>query len=251
MRVDPELLEAFLPEFRAACAALAGAEDEAQAARFIAQLSAMAAALAAPTVRAGVEDAALLLDPFERALLPEAAAMLLARAEALAGPAPAEAPPTDPGQAAPNRPDLPSTASAAPRIRTLVVDDSALMRRLLRETLEADPLFEIVGEAADGLEALRRMADLAPNLTVLDIEMPELDGLGVLRVWALTGTGAMIIASSSARPASAIAIEARRLGASAIVGKPSGAYSPDLRDRQGDAILRAARRAVNLPAKTP
>ncbi|MBE9606523.1 response regulator [Acetobacteraceae bacterium H6797] len=161
--------------------------------------------------------------------------MLRARAEALA---PA-------GEAPPAATAAPAKASRK-LCRTLVVDDSALMRRLVRETLEADPDFEVIGEAADGLEALRQMAVLKPDLTMLDIEMPVLDGLGVLRAWSLSGPGAVIIVSSAARPGSPMAIQARRLGATSVVGKPSGAFSPDLRERQGGAIRRAARRAVGL-----
>ncbi|ONG51683.1 hypothetical protein BKE38_15680 [Pseudoroseomonas deserti] len=123
-----------------------------------------------------------------------------------------------------------------------------MMRRLVRETLSADPDFAVVGEAADGRAALGLMGELQPDLTMLDIEMPVLDGIGTLREWALAGHGAVVIVSSAARPGSELAVLARRLGAASVVGKPSGAFSPDLRDRQGDAILRAARRAVGLPA---
>jgi chemotaxis response regulator CheB len=126
----------------------------------------------------------------------------------------------------------------------LVVDDSAMMRRLVREALEEDGTFEVVGEAGDGHAALRLMREGRPDLTMLDIEMPGLDGFGVLRAWALTGPGAVVVVSSATRPGSAAAAEARRLGAAAILGKPSGAFSPDLRQRQGEAIRRAARRAL-------
>ncbi|EFH10429.1 response regulator, partial [Teichococcus cervicalis] len=142
----------------------------------------------------------------------------------------------------------PTAAADTTRLRALVVDDSAMMRRLVRETLSGDPAFAVVGEAGDGRAALALMAELRPDLTMLDIEMPVLDGIGTLREWALSGHGAVVIVSSAARPGSELAALARRLGASAVVGKPSGAFSPDLRDRQGEAILRAARRATFLPA---
>jgi CheY-like chemotaxis protein len=148
--------------------------------------------------------------------------------------------------------DVPEPADAPPapaRKRVLVVDDSAMMRRLVRETLALDEDFEVVGEAADGLRALESLRDLAPDLTMLDIEMPELDGMGVMRRWALEGGGAIVVVSSAARPGSATAVEARRLGVAGIVGKPSGALSPDLRERQGAALLRTARRAVGLPVE--
>ena len=242
--MDPELLDAFLPEFIAACASFEAAGTEEAARRALDQLRAMAGALGDPAIKTGVEDASLLLDPFMPEMLSEAAAMLRSRAEALVPP-PAEEPPSP--AAASSLPVTP--ARTRPVCRALVVDDSALMRRLVRETLDADPDFEVIAEAADGVEALHQMAALKPDLTMLDIEMPVLDGLGVLRAWSLTGPGAVIIVSSAARPGSTMAIEARRLGATSVVGKPSGAFSPDLRERQGDAIRRAARRAVGLPVE--
>jgi chemotaxis response regulator CheB len=135
-------------------------------------------------------------------------------------------------------------AAAPRRIRTLIVDDSAMMRRLLRAILAADPRFEVAGEAADGVEALAALSALAPDLTLLDLEMPRLDGMGVLAEWALTGPGAVLVVSSAAQPGSAAALEVLRRGAWGAVAKPSGALSPDLAARAGEAILAAARAAA-------
>ncbi|HEX2679372.1 MAG TPA: response regulator, partial [Polyangiales bacterium] len=65
-------------------------------------------------------------------------------------------------------------------IRVLVVDDSAFARKVLRETLSAAQI-EVVGFARDGLEALEQIATLSPDVVTLDLMMPNLDGLGVLR----------------------------------------------------------------------
>jgi two-component system LytT family response regulator len=67
-----------------------------------------------------------------------------------------------------------------PRIRTVIVDDEPLAREKLRGFLERHPGFELVGEAADGLEAVKTIDALRPDLVLLDIQMPELDGLEVL-----------------------------------------------------------------------
>lgn len=220
--LDPEMLAAFAPEFRAGCARLAAATGEAEAARAADSLRAMAEALGLDSLRALLAEA-----PFDAtALAAHAAAIAIA------------------GQ------DLPFAPPAiAAKRRVLVVDDSAMMRRLVRETLATDPDFEVVGEAPDGMRGLAAMRDCQPDLTMLDIEMPELDGIGVMRRWALEGIGAVVIVSSAARPGSATAVEARRLGVAGIVGKPSGALSPDLKQRQGEALLRTARRAVGLPVE--
>ncbi|WBV41713.1 response regulator [Pseudoroseomonas cervicalis] len=249
--LDPELLEAFLPEWLEGCAALAEAGTVEAAGRAMDRLSAMAAAFGIASLGGMLQAGRPLLEEGDLAGLGELAAALAAQAEAIgrAGsdlPPPAAAP-TPEATTEAKEPAAPAISDTA-RLRALVVDDSAMMRRLVRETLAGDPAFTVVGEAGDGRAALALMAELRPDLTMLDIEMPVLDGIGTLREWALSGHGAVVIVSSAARPGSELAALARRLGASAVVGKPSGAFSPDLRDRQGEAILRAARRATGLPA---
>ncbi|MDQ1079351.1 response regulator [Pseudoroseomonas cervicalis] len=249
--LDPELLEAFLPEWLEGCATLAEAAAPEAAGRAMDRLSAMAAAFGIASLGGMLEAGRPLLEEGDPAGLGALAAALAAQAEAI-GRAGTDLPPpeTAPGQqpAIEAEEPAPPAATEAPRLRALVVDDSAMMRRLVRETLSGDPAFTVVGEAGDGRAALALMEALRPDLTMLDIEMPVLDGIGTLREWALSGHGAVVIVSSAARPGSELAALARRLGASAVVGKPSGAFSPDLRDRQGEAILRAARRATGLPA---
>ncbi|MBV8705584.1 MAG: chemotaxis response regulator protein-glutamate methylesterase [Acidobacteriaceae bacterium] len=67
------------------------------------------------------------------------------------------------------------------KIRVLVVDDSAVIRRLVTKALEEDPDLSVVGSAANGVIALQRIARLAPHVVALDVEMPEMDGLETLR----------------------------------------------------------------------
>lgn len=208
--LDEELLAALRPEWAADCAALATAPDLGAASRILARLRAMS-------------DGVGLDAPF-----PETDAPL----EALrAGAAPLAA-------------VLDPPAAAARPIRVLVVDDSRTIRRLLRDILAADPLLDWAGEAQDGAEGLRAMAALKPDLTLLDLEMPVLDGLGVLAEWALAGTGEVVVVSSAAPPGSPMALEALRRGAAGCVAKPSGALSPDLAERAGDAIRAACHRAM-------
>ncbi|MBI0536423.1 response regulator [Roseomonas sp. KE2513] len=225
--LDPELLALLLPEWEAATASLAAAPEERDRRRALDALRGMSAGAGIASLTAALRALDPLPKPFDA---PATAAALAAHARAVA--------------AAGH--DLPFASPGPAPVRILVVDDSAMMRRLLREALSADPAFTVVAEAADGGEALTRLAEHAPDLTLLDIEMPVLDGLAVLREWALRGGGAMVVVSSAAVPGGEVAVEARRLGASAVVGKPSGAFSPDLGERQGEAIRRAARRAVGL-----
>lgn len=215
--MDEELLEAFRAEFAEGCASLAAAASLDAARRNLASLRAMADGLGL----APLQQAIAALDEVEVLATLHAAARTLAD---LAG-----------GR---------QTPPAPRRIRTLIVDDSAMMRRLLRGILAADPAFEVVGEATDGAEALALLPTLSPDLTLLDLEMPRLDGMGFLAEWALTGPGAVLVVSSAAQPGSAPALEVLRRGAWGSVAKPSGALSPDLAARSGEAILAAARQAA-------
>ena len=66
-------------------------------------------------------------------------------------------------------------------MRVLLVDDETLVRQGIRKLLELDPRFEIAAEAGDGEEALRQIEEVRPDVVLLDVRMPKLDGLGVLR----------------------------------------------------------------------
>src|SRR5205085_763438 len=78
----------------------------------------------------------------------------------------------------PAREGLPVKADA--RIRTMVVDDEPNARQGLRVLLESDPEIEVVGTAADGAEAVKAIRAIAPDLVFLDVQMPEIDGFGVI-----------------------------------------------------------------------
>lgn len=78
-------------------------------------------------------------------------------------------------------------------VTVLVVDDQAVFRRTARRLLAAAPGFELCGEAASGLEALRRAAELHPDLVLLDVRMPELDGIETARRLARGGDAGVIV----------------------------------------------------------
>ncbi len=229
--MDEELLAAFREEFAPLCAALADAADLPAAQRILAQMQAMADGMEIAPLQARLRA----LSEMEALAEVEALAELHAAAPALAAfgedEPEAEAPPTVRGP-----------------IRTLIVDDSAMMRRLLRGILAGDPRFTVVGEAGDGAAGLQAQAELQPELTLLDLEMPVLDGLGFLAEWSLTGHGEVVVVSSAAHPGSPAAMEVLRRGAWAAVAKPSGALSPDLAERSGAEILATLREAAGLEA---
>lgn len=126
----------------------------------------------------------------------------------------------------------------------LIVDDSMMMRELIRDIVESDAGFSVVGEAENGREALSRAKELKPAVTLLDIEMPEMSGLEALKRLKLVSDTKVVIVSSVAQVGSDQALEARRLGAVEIIAKPSGALSLDLEAKRGHEIMAALRKAV-------
>jgi two-component system chemotaxis response regulator CheB len=114
------------------------------------------------------------------------------------------------------------------RIRVLVVDDSVVIRRLVSYALEPDPAVEVVGSASNGVFALQKIPQLNPDVLILDIEMPEMDGLEMLRrVRRDYPQLRVIIFSSLTDRGAAVTLEALTLGADDYVAKPSNAGSLD------------------------
>lgn len=111
------------------------------------------------------------------------------------------------------------------KIRVLIVDDSAFVRKLVTEALAHDPAIEVVGTAVDPIFARAKIAQLKPDVITLDIEMPRMDGLTFLREIMETRPMPVIIMSSLSKAGSDQALEALRLGAVDVLGKPGGSYS--------------------------
>jgi two-component system, chemotaxis family, protein-glutamate methylesterase/glutaminase len=109
-----------------------------------------------------------------------------------------------------------------PRLRALIVDDGAVMRRLVAEVLRRDPRIEVVGTAPNGRIALEKLTQINPDFVTLDVEMPELDGLQTLREIRKTHPKLPVIMFSllTQRGASAT-LDALAAGASDYVTKPS------------------------------
>lgn len=115
--------------------------------------------------------------------------------------------------------------SAPRKIRVLIVDDSAVVRKLASDALAADPEIEVVGTAIDPYMARDKLRELAPDVLTLDLEMPRMDGLTFLRLLMERRPMPVIVMSSLTQRGSEYALEALRLGAIDVLGKPSGSYS--------------------------
>ena len=108
-------------------------------------------------------------------------------------------------------------------VRVLVVDDSALMRKLIPQILEADPSIQVIGTAIDGAFALKKIDELRPEVITLDLEMPGMSGLDVLREVTRRSRIPVIVVSSHSTQGAAITFKALSLGAFDFVAKPTDA----------------------------
>lgn len=133
-------------------------------------------------------------------------------------------------------------------IRVLVVDDSAFARKVLRETLTLSHAIEVVGVARDGLEALEKIAELKPDVVTLDLIMPNLDGLGVLRALPAIGAPRVVVVSISDGN-SALGIEALQIGAVELVQKPTALATDRLYELSAELVAKvvAAGRSRSRP----
>ena len=135
------------------------------------------------------------------------------------------------------------------KIRVLIVDDSALVRRILTDCLSGLLDIEVVGAAADPYIARDMILELSPDVLTLDIEMPRMDGLTFLKKLMQHRPMPVIVISSLAQASCATALRALEEGAVEALGKPSGPYSVgDLKKTLADRIRAAAKARVRVPA---
>ncbi len=110
------------------------------------------------------------------------------------------------------------------RIRVLIIDDSSVVRRMLRSALEADAEIEVVGEAPNGRDGLARIAECDPEAVVCDVEMPEMSGIETVqelrRRWPELP---VVMFASPNRESAHVTLEALHAGANDFVTKPSAA----------------------------
>lgn len=115
------------------------------------------------------------------------------------------------------------------KIKVMLVDDAVIIRKLLSDTLASDSEIEVVGAAANGKLALARLPTLNPDCVILDVEMPEMDGLETLRELRKTHPSLPVIMFSTLTERGAsVTLDALALGASDYVTKPSNVGSVNL-----------------------
>jgi len=114
---------------------------------------------------------------------------------------------------------------AARKTRVLIVDDSAIVRRILSESLAGEPDIEVAGTAPDPYVARDKILALNPDVLTLDIEMPRMDGLTFLKKLMHFHAMPVVVISSLAQPSCRAALEALEYGAVEVLAKPGGPYS--------------------------
>ncbi len=134
-------------------------------------------------------------------------------------------------------------------IRVLIVDDSATARALLRDMLESDPAFEVVGEAANGLEAVALAASLRPNLVTMDLEMPEMTGMEAIAEIMATRPVPILVVSGFADAHNAFAAVSR--GAVDVIGKPDTSDAEMARFIAKAKLVASIRVITHLRLSTP
>ena len=120
--------------------------------------------------------------------------------------------------------------------KVLIVDDSKLMRLLLRNIVNNMEVFSDIYEAVNGREALDLLEMNKVDLVLLDIEMPVMDGVEALKEIRLKHDIKVIIVSSLAQLGSSYSVKVKQLSADGVIDKPSGAVDPSLAAKRGNEL---------------
>ncbi|ADG13439.1 response regulator receiver modulated CheB methylesterase [Methanocaldococcus infernus ME] len=129
------------------------------------------------------------------------------------------------------------------KIRVLVVDDSAFMRKVLSDILNSDPEIEVIGTAKDGVEAVELVQKLEPDVVTMDVEMPRMNGIEAVKKIMEIRPTPIVMVSALTREGSRATFEALEAGAVDFVPKPSGSISLDIR-KIGEEIIRKVKAAA-------
>lgn len=133
-------------------------------------------------------------------------------------------------------------------VRVLIVDDSAMIRKVLSMGLSADPLIDVVGAASGAEQAFQMIQDLKPDVMTLDIEMPRMDGVTFLRRLMPVMPLPTVVISSATQQGAAITLRALEAGAVDIIAKPSLKIGEGLQPIMADVCRRVRDAALARPS---
>ncbi len=129
-------------------------------------------------------------------------------------------------------------------IKVMIVDDSAVVREAIRSVLESEPGIDVIGVAMDPLFALEKMKVQWPDVIVLDIEMPRMDGLTFLHKIMSEHPTPVVVCSTLVAARSRVAIEALAAGASSVISKPTLGVKRYLHEDAADDLVTAVKAAA-------
>ena len=138
-----------------------------------------------------------------------------------------------------------TAAREQPSAAVLIVDDSSMMRGIMAAIVEEIPELTLAGQAENGKHALAMLDQAMPDLILLDIEMPEMNGIEFLRHARLLTDARVIVVSSVVKLESDNVIAALELGVDDVVVKPSGALSIDMKELRSEALTDAIRTSLS------
>jgi two-component system chemotaxis response regulator CheB len=130
------------------------------------------------------------------------------------------------------------------KVRVLIVDDSAFMRKVLETILISDPQLQVIGHAKDGREAVALAESLKPDVMTMDINMPHMDGLQATAQIMTTNPRPIVVVSSESKDGAASTLKALELGAIEFIAKPNSAIDLDMQSIREDLL-----RKVKMAAK--
>ena len=122
------------------------------------------------------------------------------------------------------------------KVKVLIVDDSAFMRKLISDFLSEHPEIEVVGTARNGEDALKKWRTYRPDVVTLDVEMPVMNGLDVLKAMMKEGPVPVVMLSSTTKEGADTTMQAIQAGAVDFVAKPSGSISIDLHKIKAELV---------------
>jgi two-component system, chemotaxis family, protein-glutamate methylesterase/glutaminase len=134
---------------------------------------------------------------------------------------------------------LPEAARGSPpAVRVLIADDSSFMRKALTYILKSDAAIEVIDLAADGEEAFDKVLQWRPDVVLLDIQMPKVDGLSALKRIMAEAPTPVVVLSGLEHADRGIALKALELGAIDFISKPSGTTSYDINEISAEIIAK-------------
>src|SRR5215469_8155135 len=136
-------------------------------------------------------------------------------------------------------------APTSSKLRVLIVEDSAFMRKVLENIFSADPQLQIAGHAKDGREAVALAESLKPDVITMDINMPHVDGLQATAQIMTTNPRPIVVVSSESKEGASSTLKALELGAIEFVAKPSSGVDLDMQSVK-EELLRKVRVAAKV-----